>query len=217
MKASRASASSHFTTYRGVRALKSSHPEVRRLKRERDDPSLHGNKVWHSSFALIDYLHRHPVRQGARVVDVGCGWGLTGIWLAKTFGARVLSVDADPAVAPYLALQARINGVDLEFREGRFEQLRGKLLEGADLLIGTDICFWDEMVQPLYLLLRRAGRAGVQRAVIGDPGRPPFWALSQRVEEKLGGRVHEHRAQRRSGAPKQLLVADFAKLYPRSS
>ena len=62
--------SAHWHTFRGVRALKSTHPEVRRLKRREESPSLHGNKVWHSSFALIDYLHRHPPTVGARVIDV---------------------------------------------------------------------------------------------------------------------------------------------------
>ena len=205
-------AAKHYTTFRGVRALKSSHPEVRRIKREREDPSLHGNKVWLSSYALIDYLHRHPVSRGARVIDVGCGWGLNGIWLAKKHGARVLAIDADPAVAPYLELQARINGVEIEFRTGRFEALDRRLLTGAELLIGTDICFWDEMVEPLYKLLRRAGQAGVQRAIIGDPGRPPFWALSERVEQKLGARVVEHRSGQRGSGPKQLLVTDYSKL-----
>ena len=80
------STAKHWTTFRGARALKSSHPEVRRLKRQSEDPSLHGNKVWHSSFALIDYLHRHPLPRGARVIDVGCGWGLTG--RAGSFAAR---------------------------------------------------------------------------------------------------------------------------------
>ncbi len=206
------STAKHWTTFRGARALKSSHPEVRRLKRQSEDPSLHGNKVWHSSFALIDYLHRHPLPRGARVIDVGCGWGLTGIWLAKTFGARVLSVDADPAVEPYLQLQARVNGVHLEFMAGRFEQLDARLLAGAGLLIGTDICFWDEMVDPLYKLLRRAGNAGVTQAIIGDPGRPPFWSLAERVERKLGGHVLAHASGRRGSAPKQLLVTDFARL-----
>ncbi|HND14994.1 MAG TPA: methyltransferase, partial [Pseudomonadales bacterium] len=152
--------SAHWHTFRGVRALKSTHPEVRRLKRCEESPSLHGNKVWHSSFALIDYLHRHPPTVGARVIDVGCGWGLNGIWLARRYGARVLTVDADPAVEPYLRLQARINRVEVEFLPRRFVQLDARLLEGVELLTGTDICFWDEMVEPLYRLLRRAGKAG---------------------------------------------------------
>ncbi len=206
------SAATHWYTFRGVRALKSTHPEVRRLKRAEDSPSLHGNKVWHSSFALIDYLHRHPVRAGARVIDVGCGWGLNGIWLARRYGARVLAVDADPAVEPYLRLQARINRVEIEFLPRRFEQLDARLLAGADLLTGTDICFWDEMVEPLYRLLRRAGKAGVERAIVGDPGRPPFWSLAERVGKRLGGEVVAHASGRTGAAPKQLLVTDYAKL-----
>lgn len=199
-------ADNHWITFRGVKALKSSHPDVRRLKRERDDPSLHGNKVWRSSFALIDYLHRHPIPRGARVVDVGCGWGLTGIWLAKTFGARVLSVDADAAVQPYLELQARINGTAVEFRRARFEGLGRRELEGVELLVGADICFWDEMTGPLFNLLRRARNAGVTRSIIADPGRPPFWSLAQKAEEKLDGDVIAHAVRRPRPAEKQLLV-----------
>lgn len=202
----------HWYTFRGVRALKASHPEVRWLKRHEESPSLHGNKVWHSSFALIDYLHRHPVSPGARVIDVGSGWGLNGIWLARRYGARVLAIDADPAVEPYLRLQARINRVEVEFLPRRFEQIGSRLLEGVELVTGTDICFWDEMVDPLYRLLHRAGKAGVQRAIIGDPGRPPFWALSKRVEKRLGAEVIEHASGRRGAAAKQLLVTDYAKL-----
>jgi len=195
-----------WISFRGVKALKASHPDVRRLKRQRDDPSLHGNKVWRSSFALIDYLHRHPIPRGARVVDVGCGWGLTGIWLAKTFGARVLSVDADAAVQPYLELQARINDTAVEFRRSRFEGLRRRDLEGVELLVGADICFWDEMTAPLFKLLRRAMNAGVTRSIIADPGRPPFWALARKAEEKLDGDVIAHKIRRPKPAEKQLLV-----------
>ena len=204
--------SAHWHTFRGVRALKSTHPEVRRLKRREESPSLHGNKVWHSSFALIDYLHRHPPTVGARVIDVGCGWGLNGIWLARRYGARVLAVDADPAVEPYLRLQARINRVEVEFLARRFEQLDARLLDGVELLTGTDICFWDEMVEPLYRLLRRAGKAGARRAIIGDPGRTPFWTLAARAEKRLGAEVIQHTGGRPGSAPKQLLVVDYAKL-----
>jgi len=136
------SAAKHWTTFRGARALKSSHPDVRRLKRQSEDPSLHGNKVWHSSFALIDYLHRHPLPRGARVIDVGCGWGLTGIWLAKTFGARVLSVERRSRGRALPAAAGALNSVEVEFMAGRFEQLNARVLGGVELLIGTDICFW---------------------------------------------------------------------------
>ncbi len=202
--------SAHWHAFHGVRALKSTHPEVRRLKRREESPSLHGNKVWHSSFALIDYLHRHPPRQGVRVIDIGCGWGLNGIWLARRCGARVLAIDADPAVEPYLRLQARVNHVDIEFLNRRFEQLDARLLRGAELLTGTDICFWDEMVEPLYRLLLRARKAGVRTAIIADPGRSPFWALAARAEQRFAARVVSHASGRRGTAAKQLLISDLS-------
>lgn len=205
--------SPYWYAFRGIRALKSTHPGIRRLKRQQESPSLHGNKVWHSSFALIDYLHQHPPRHGVRVIDVGCGWGLNGIWLAKHYGARVLAVDADPAVEPYLRLQARINQVDIEFMPRRFERLGSSLLDGVELLTGTDICFWDDMVAPLYNLLRRAGKAGARRAIIGDPGRSPFWALAARAEKHFGAQVTSHVSSRPGAAAKQLLVTDFRALH----
>ena len=39
-------------------------------------------------------------------------------------------------------------------------------------LMGTDICFWDEMTTPLFELIQRARAAGVEQVLIADPGRP---------------------------------------------
>ncbi|MGB7030455.1 MAG: SAM-dependent methyltransferase, partial [Syntrophobacteria bacterium] len=69
-------------TYRkayGVRLLLSHHPEVRKLKRF-NSPSVHGNKFWKSSWLLMDYLNRRGFPEGANVREVGCGWGLLGIY-----------------------------------------------------------------------------------------------------------------------------------------
>lgn len=196
----------HHFTFRGVKALKGSHPEVRRIKRKQDAPSLHGTKVWRSSFALIDYLRANPLPKGAKVIDVGCGWGLTGIWSAKTFGAKVLAVDADPAVAPYLNLQARLNKTQVTFKVKRFEQLRGTDFAGVHTVLGTDICFWDEMIKPLFQMLKRAKKAGVKRSIIADPGRPTFWQLAQQAEQKLDAEVVMQRVSRPKPTEKPLLI-----------
>jgi hypothetical protein len=39
----------------GLTILSSSHPEVRRLQHTAARPSLHGQKVWPTSFVLLDY------------------------------------------------------------------------------------------------------------------------------------------------------------------
>ena len=169
----------------GVCVLLSGHPEVRRLKAHHV-PSTHGNKVWTSSWVLMDYINKQDLPGKRRVMEVGCGWGLTGLYFAKKWGARVTAVDMDPEVFPYLELQAKANGVKIETLRRAFGGIEASHLKGFDLLIGADICLWDSMILPLKRLVNRALKSGVQTVLIADPGRPPFHELCDYYSEKQG-------------------------------
>jgi len=158
----------------GLTMLSPSHPEVRRLQHAAVQPALHGHKVWPMSWVLIDYLHQRGVPSRARVLELGCGWGLVGIYCAKTFHAQVTGLDAYAAVFPYLQLHAQRNGVHLATRHGTFADLTPHELAAFDLIVGADICFWEELVDPLYQLVRHGVTVGVAEILIADPGRPPF-------------------------------------------
>jgi predicted nicotinamide N-methyase len=164
----------------GLTILHPSHPEVQRLQHEAPLPALHGHKVWPTSFVLLDYLHQRGVAPRARVLDLGCGWGLIGIACAKRFQAQVTGLDADAAVFPYLHLHAQRNGVRLATRHGTFADLTPQELAAFDLIVGADICFWEELVDPLYQVVRHGVAAGVADILVADPGRPPFDELCAR-------------------------------------
>ena len=170
----------------GVDLMKASHPEVRRLKKENEDFSTHGNKVWRSSMLLMHYLKKNPPKQRSKGMEVGCGWGPASIFMAKKFKCKMTAVDLDPAVFPFLQAQAELNGVKVDTLKSRFEKLSGPRLSGYKYLIGSDICFWDEMVDPLFKLIRRAKKAGVKNIYIADPGRSSFLELAELCEKKLG-------------------------------
>ena len=157
----------------GVRVLLSNHPQIRRLKRLHA-PSVHGNKHWASSWLLMDYFKRRGLAEGTRVTEVGCGWGLAGIYCAKKHGAIVTGIDIDSEVFPYLRLHSDINKVEVATIKKSFTKLTQRQLEDVDVLIGSDICFWDSIVDPLKRFVRKALRAGVQLVLIADPGRPTF-------------------------------------------
>ena len=174
----------------GVTILKPGHPRVRALKKDHE-PEIHGDRFWNSSYLIMDFLERQGLPAGSRVMEVGCGWGLLGIYCASKHGAEVVGVDADAKVFPYLHLHAEVNGVALQTRRSRFEKLTRDQLAGTRVILGADICFWDEMVDPLYRMMRKASRAGVQQIVVADPGRPPFDELCERAKKDLGGEVKE--------------------------
>jgi predicted nicotinamide N-methyase len=176
--AQQTTSNNHWIDYLGIKALRSSHPGVRRLKRQQKCyNSAHGNKVWRSSFVLMDYLTTYPPEENTQVLDIGCGWGLTGLFLAKEYGAQVTGIDIDASVAPFLGLQASINDCQIDFQARGFESLSAEELTAFSTIVGTDICFWDELTEPLFELIGLALESGVERIIIADPGRPPFWDL----------------------------------------
>ncbi len=169
----------------GLKILNANHKDIRRLKREGYQAELHGNKFWNSSFLVMDYLRKHPPRRKARILEIGCGWGLLGLYCAKNFDARVTGIDADANVFPYLQLHADLNGVSMKTEKKSFQQLTINYLKDYDLILGADICFWDEMTGLLMNLINRSRKAGVRQVMIADPCRPPFTDLAQRCQEKF--------------------------------
>jgi predicted nicotinamide N-methyase len=170
----------------GLKILNANHPRIRQLKREGHQAEIHGNKFWNSSYLIMDYLKKNPLPKRSRVLEIGCGWGLLGLYCNKQFGNRVHGIDADENVFPYLDLHAEVNGLKMTTEKRTFKQLTVDYLSNFDVIMGADICFWDEMTTELYNLIRRAKKAGVRQVMISDPCRPPFTALAEKCEDAMG-------------------------------
>ena len=178
-------AARNFRQAYGLKILKASHPKVRQLKREGAVAEIHGNKFWNSSYLIMEHLKKNPLPKRSRVLEIGCGWGLLGLYCNKQFGNKAHGIDADENVLPYLTLHAEINGLKMTCEKKTFNQLTVDYLSNFDVVLGADICFWDEMTGQLFNLIKRARKAGVRQVMISDPCRPPFNDLAERCEEKL--------------------------------
>ena len=174
----------------GIYLLESKHRLIRRLKKAYQ-PSVHGHKTWNASFLLMDYLQHEPLRRRSKVLEVGCGWGPASVYCASRFKAKVTGLDIDEEVFPFLEVLAELNEVKITPLVRRFEAIKGKDLGKFDVLVGSDICFWDEMVKPLGRLVDRAMASGVERFIITDPGRPTFYELCDRARRRHRVELHE--------------------------
>lgn len=188
----------------GLKILYSKHPSIRKIKNN-FCPALHGNKVWESSLVLIDYLSRNRLQSWVRVLEIGCGWGLSGIYCAKAYRADVTAVDKDPDVFPYLKLHADINNVEIATLKKDFNSLSKDFLQDFDVMIGADICFWDETITPLRRLIKRAVNSGIGEILIADPGRPTFGAVADHFVSKEKGVLFPWRAKGHRQIAHQLL------------
>lgn len=187
-----------------------SHPAIRKVKRQGIEPSIHGNKLWKSSLLLIDYLKKNPPEHCRSVIDVGCGWGISGIWCAKKFNSDVTSVDADPDVFPFLNATAELNGVATTPLVSRFEKLSTKQLSQFDMLIAADICFWDELVNPVTNMVNRAVKAGVKQILIADPERSTFFEMAERCADRHCAEIIEWKTSTPIKASGAIMVIENA-------
>jgi predicted nicotinamide N-methyase len=191
----------------GVRLLLSRHPAIRKLKRLHC-PALHGNKLWSSSWLLMDYLGRRQLPKRAHLMEICCGWGLAGIYGAKKYGAIVTGVDKDAEVFPYLQLHAHINRVEIFTLKADLQNLRMRELKRVDVVIGADICYWDRMVDPLRRFIRRALLSGVRQVLITDPGRPTFEKIAAHFVNQGSGEVFDWKTRRPRTIEGRILKVD---------
>ena len=166
----------------GIMTLDSRHRLVRRL-RQSFTPSVHGHKTWSSSYLLMDYfLHHALLKKNLELLEIGCGWGPASIFCAKR-GCRVTGLDMDEDVFPFLEVQAALNDVQVRNMTGTFEGLSKRKLSRFQMVIGADVCFWDELTDIHFGLVQRSLAAGVKHIIYADPGRSPFFDLADQCSE----------------------------------
>ena len=169
----------------GIRQLLSNHKSIRKLKKEYT-PSNHGHKVWPTTWLLIDYLKNNRILAGARILDIACGWGLLGIFCAKIFAAEVTWVDGDKEVYPYLKLLAETNKIEINFIDMNINSVGRDILQNIDIVVGSDLCFCDSLIDPIRRFINRAKNSSVSQVYISDPGRWPFDDLAELFIRKKG-------------------------------
>ena len=108
-------------------------------------------------------------------MEIGCGWGAISVFCARRgYGSKVLAVDLDPAVFPFMNVHSHINAVELVTVVRIFSKIKGRELGQYQTIVGSDICFWDSLVKPLVNLATRALKNGAAiQIVIADPGKQP--------------------------------------------
>lgn len=180
---------SHVRSIYGIKILLSKHKILRELARAQSTPRIYGDQVWQSSYVAMDYLSQFPLAPESRVVDVGCGWGLLGIFCAKKYKSDVLLIDADKNVFPYIESHQTLNNVSLESDHAEFKDLDENRFQGQDVVVGADICFWPEQISQLKKMISAALAAGVKKIIIADPGRKTFLQLSKYCEKMYGSRL----------------------------
>lgn len=158
----------------------------------------HWAELWPSAHGLAQALVAADLR-GKRVVDLGCGLGLTSL-AAALAGADVLATDWSPDATAATAHNAQRNGLAVGTLTAAWQRPAELLaLAPFDLAVASDVVYEPRNIDMLVDLLPRLG----ETFWIGDPGRAvgePFFARMKPfyADDPLRvGKVTVHRLTRR--------------------
>ena len=136
--------------------------------------------VWPSSIVLARFIMDFET-SNKRILEVGCGLGLSSILLNKQ-GHDITATDHHPSANGFLTRNTLLNGdpaipfervgwADLDDQLGLF-----------DLIIGSDLLYEDEHIELLSHFLVSHSRAHCE-IIIVDPGRGRKNKLIQQMEK----------------------------------
>ncbi len=107
------------------------------------------------------------VVRGCDVIDLASGSGLVAIAAARAGARRVLAADIDSFATTAIAINARLNGVELVVTDENL--LEKPAPAGRTILVG-DLFYERSVAERLTAWLHVAAAAG-SSVLIGDPGR----------------------------------------------
>ena len=135
-------------------------------------------QVWPSGRVLAEAVHLRDIRD-ARVLELGCGLGLSSLVLARR-GADVTASDHHPMAEAFLRHNARLNRVRMpDFCDLRWER-HDLTLGRFDLIIASDVLYERGHAELLAGVMDRHALAHAD-VLITDPGRGNSGGFSRRM------------------------------------
>jgi len=138
-------------------------------------------------------IDRLRLKQGSRVLDVGCGSGASAIPAAQAAGpsGRVTGVDLAERLLALARAKAEAQGLsNIEFRQADMERL-GYPDEAFDAVVGVFAIFFVpdmvKQVRELWRMVRRGGQLAITTwgPRMFEPGSAAWWAAVKQFRPDL--------------------------------
>ena len=130
--------------------------------------------AWAGGQAQARYILDNPETVAGRtVLDFASGSGLAAIAAAMAGADTVIATDIDPYASAAIALNAALNGVELQIATGDLIVNRGPW----DVVLAGDVCYERPLADRVTGRLRRAGRR-CSRKVVG------YWMKLRRAHSR---------------------------------
>ena len=151
------------------------------LERNRlDDAMPYWAFVWPSAFLLAEAISRLDRPEHGRLLEIGCGLGIAGMFALK-HGWKVVFSDEDLEALAFASRSAAINGHEASTYQTARINWKMPAPERFRLVIGSDILYEKHLAPTLACFLRSILDDG-GAALVADPGRASASSFPDEVE-----------------------------------
>ncbi|XQW84744.1 class I SAM-dependent methyltransferase [Thalassotalea piscium] len=155
--------------------------------------------IWPSSIVLANFMNQFKTG-GKRILEVGCGIGLTSLMLNKRHD-DITSTDIHPEVKRFLAKNTSLNhDADIPFYRTSWADSCPEL-KTFDVIIGSDLLYEDEHIELLTSFIERHANKNCE-VILVDPGRGRKAKFGKKMVE-LGYSIIQEKAEQASNLPEE--------------
>ncbi len=108
-------------------------------------------KIWRTSLLLSYYVQRLPA-QGRRMLEIGAGVGVCGLFAAK-HGFDVTITDIHPDALLFTQINVLKNGLQDRARVARADFTQDRLGRRFDIILGSEVLYKEDTYRPLTKFL----------------------------------------------------------------
>lgn len=164
-----------------------------------DDQDLTGHKLWEGARLLLNYLHLNAhLVSSRRVLELGCGCGVVGVFASMLGARRVVVTDGNASLKSLVETNIAANGAHactFSVLEWSVDGSSPGPVDGElfDVVLAADVIYDPDVVVPLLHTAKRSlAPSGVfilafVRRCMGD-----VQALIRQTAEQLSFRTHTH-------------------------
>jgi predicted nicotinamide N-methyase len=132
---------------------------------------FYGEYIWPTPLFMCDFLKRNPeLVKGKRILELGSGTGIVGLYAAKLGATHVTLTDFIDFNIEHIKRNIKENGLDL-VTEPRWFKWGTSLREQWDVIIGSDIIYpamdKEALIKAIQMHLKPGGRC-----IVGYNDRP---------------------------------------------
>lgn len=139
--------------------------------------------LWPSGEQLAQHMAQRPIRQGERVLEIGCGLALASL-VCHRQGIDITASDCHPLAGDFLQANLGLNDLPpMAYHQSDWAQTDPSGIDGRfDLIIGSDVLYERDDAGILPRFIAHHAKPSAEVLII-DPDRGNRSAFSRRMAE----------------------------------